>query len=127
MLSVIEEANQEYKDEWIDVAIDSDLVGETEPVPDPAIPNARWYNEIREDVVKVIITGEMSLRIGKFPAAGRLFILLKREGLAENKSPMGPHGTPDKRLFPLGDLAMLISAEMVQKIRETISSADQAA
>jgi hypothetical protein len=67
--------------------------------------------EEREDVVRIVRGSNSSDDVGKFPGAPRLFMLLKRESLAENKSPYEEgNSLPEKRLFPLGDLAMFISA-----------------
>ncbi len=124
LLEGVEDANRQCNDEWIDVAIDSDLVSEHELPPEPGQhPNFKAFREEYEEVVKVVLTSDSSISVGKFPSASRLFLLLKRESLAENKSPLDMTGEPAKRLFPLGDLAMLISAETVRKILASISAA----
>lgn len=118
LLHGIREGNAEEKHEWLDVVIDSQMDPTSVHVVEGG-PNGTLSEYDHEEFVRIVLTAIESITVGKHPSAARLFLLLKREGLAETLS-LNPEDEPSNRRFPLGDREMYISAKTLDAILASI-------
>jgi hypothetical protein len=115
LLVALQNANRslEIPETWLDVVIDTRELEESERVVSRQGPITQTIVDLEVDV-RIVLSSDTFLGVGNHPAAQRLFILLKREGLAENHS--FSESPKRERQFPTGDLAMFISDDTVRDI-----------